>query len=162
MSKFKLPSKLRNKSFGRQLISLGFYYKDDQDDGFSIDAGVENHAWYGILKKFDEEIRKTFKIEMAAIKRQDAAMQYDIPLAQFQAEVKHNMIVGINEWNILHGYAVRPMRGEPFDVSIGYDTAKDQQKTHALFMIMTGIIYLTEWGLLENDNYNGPSYVYMH
>ena len=161
MSKFKLPSKLRNKSFGRQLNSLGFYYKDDQDDGFSIHAGVNDRAWYGILKKYDEEIRKCFVIETAAIQRQDAAMQYDIPLAQFQAEIKHNMIVGINEWNVLHGYAQRPKRGESFDISIGYETEKDQAKVHALFMIMTGIIYLTEWGLLENDNYNGPSYAYV-
>jgi len=133
--KFKLPVKKR------KLVGIGFFYKNDEDTGLGLAAHIGDPDYDLLLqgarvceKNFDQEVR-----DVLLGKGEYAKFNKDLSL--FQEQVKRDMEICI-PW-------------------LKDRNATNRQRITHLIGFLTGVIYLTKWGLLQQDNYNGTLYNYV-
>lgn len=129
--KFQLPKKTK-------LVSLGFFYKNDEDTGLGL-AAHKDHPDFDLLLQGARACEENFKQEVRdVLKGKGEYAKFNKDLSLFQEQVKRDMEICI------------PWLKDP--------NATNSQRIKHLIGFLTGVIYLTKWGLLQQDEYNGTLY----
>lgn len=130
------------------LIGVGYFYKQDTPQGF---------AWF--QTEHDGELWKvTIDQHHLIVKCFEDTMNYietnGVNLEQFQIETQKRCDTFIKQFQTMAGYP----DGKPTD---GFMDIEITGKVMELIsMINIQIYFMTQWGTIENDEYNGMNYVY--
>lgn len=132
--KFKLPVK-------KTLVGIGFFYKNDEDTGLGL-AAHDTHPDFDLLVQASRLTEKRFDLEVRdVLKGKGEYAKFNKDLSLFQEQVKRDMEICI-PW-------------------LKDQNSTNEQRVKHLIGFLTGVIYLTKWGLLQQDEYNGTLYNYV-
>jgi hypothetical protein len=125
----------------KQLINFGTFYRDDKDDGVSINFNtLYNEPKPGFTKVVYDNVTQCGDAMIKAVKEGDDSAE----------SILQQLKMMIKQFNIIvFGSEVRPkMSSYQIDFS-------NRELIKVMMVIMSDIYVLTELGVIPNDNYNG-------
>jgi hypothetical protein len=152
-----------DKGFEGKLTAFGAFYKDSDDDGFSMFVSMMDmapEAWDALIV-WTNDLEQGYKQAMAEIFQQWERL--DLPSKTWEAfrqerndEAVESLQDYIKEWNLLaFGSETRPPKGDIRNIGLGRDELQ-------LFLQISGLVYgLEQEGVIKTDNFNGMIYHHM-
>lgn len=144
---------LKATGIGLNLVGLGWFYKHDTDEGWGIFA-LEGMPLWDFLNDTHKICEETFKQEMKAIENQEEG--YQINLEDFQLDTMNDLKFYIDKFYKLCGFE----DGKQPLAQKGFNWNSTDETMLLVRLICVQIYYLTQWGILEDDDFNGMSYQY--
>ena len=135
-------SKLTKKNT-MKLIGISAYYKDDKDNGVSVQfdkkmLGKQFDSFYQSAKELTEETLRAININ-------------EVTVQDIQSQLKSL----IEDFNVLvFNSSVRPAKSLT-------NTRITNKVLQTMLLILTDIWALTKLGIIKNDNYNGMQFARM-
>jgi len=143
-----ITGKIVKKANGvKTLVSVGAWYKDDCDDGWSFSMGVA-----------DEPVKGSTRVIYDGIIEAGDELIRDVESGEITVEwLKGQMAYSIEQFNIRAVKSTtRPLRCE-YQMDL-----KDRETREAIIAIGTDIYALQARGEIKEDNYNGMQYCYIN
>ena len=136
----------------KELIGFGTFYRDDKDDGVSINfSKLNGEPIPGFTKVIYDSTVECGKHMMAEVRSGELTVQ-DI-FAQLKEAIKHYNV-------ICFGTEVRPQKMH-HNVVLADNGVINTELIKMISVIMSDIYVLTELGVIKNDNYNGLHIMHM-
>ena len=125
----------------KELINFGTYYRDNEDDGVSINFNtLTGEPIPGFTKVVYDNVTQCGDLMIADIKNGKDSVQ-----AIFQ-----QLKLAIKDFNVIvFGSEIRP-KMSAYNVDLS-----NRELIQVMMVIMSDIYVLTELGHIKNDNYNG-------
>ena len=130
------------------LMGVGYFYKQDTPQGFAWFQTEQDGELWNVTIKQHHAIVQCFEDTMNYIETNG------VSLVEFQEATKVRCENFIKQFQIMAGYP----NGKPTDGFINMEiTGKVME---LISMINIQIYFMTQWGTIPNDEYNGMNYVY--
>lgn len=148
-------SKLFNEIGINKLVGIGWYYKQDTDNGFGYHVmQFEKDTW-----KFTQELHKNcdkaYKKVMYEIENKIGEFK-NITLSDFQLDIINQTNSFISEFWKEMGFKDGK---QPLKKRIFIDLSKENIGM-LVTLICMNIYFISQWGLIPDDEYNGMCYNY--
>ena len=136
----EIEKEFRNKSY-KNVISAGYFYKDDEDDGVSF-----------VLDRSDFPTDAMYEVLLKIIDRAAECIARMIEREAEDVEVTFNQLTAA-----IHNYNIKsfgsPVRSQICEVN----TKIDQEMIELFVCIGSDIVALTKLGEIPQNNFNGTS-----
>ena len=155
------------KGFEGKLTAFGAFYKDSDDDGFSMFVSMMDlnpEAWDALIV-WTNDLELVYKQAKAEVFRQweqlvSPSKSWDITWEAFRQRQNDEAVESlqelIKEWNLLaFGSETRPPKGDIRNIGLGREELE-------LFLQIAGLVHMLEReGVIKSDNFNGMIYHHM-
>ncbi len=131
---------------------FGMYYKDNTEEGFNLvvnELNVDGKEMIEEFMKCFNQVQSCYRKEIKGVLNNEKG--YKDGLKSLTRSVKHNLELGIENWNKIQNINSRD-KGLTYELKLDFS---DRFFVETLFHIMYGIYFLVQQGLIVDDNYNG-------
>lgn len=144
---------LRDNVKSANLMGIGYFYKQDQRDGFAWFQLEGQGPLWDVTFEQHKQIEKCFDLEMSLL--EIGTHQSGMSLLEYQEDTKKKCEGYIDVFHTMLGYTNgKPMEQEFMEIEI------TNELMQLISMINFQIYYMSQWGTIPNDEYNGMQYVY--
>ena len=131
---------------------FGMYYKDNSEEGFNLVVNEFDVDGKEIIERFMRcfnGVQSCYRKEIKGVLNNE--MRYKDGLKSLTKDVKHNLELGIENWNKIQNINSRD-KGLTYKLELDFS---NDNFCRIVFHIMYGIYFLVQQGLIVDDNYNG-------
>jgi hypothetical protein len=146
-------SKILQEAGITNLCGVGFFYKHDKHEGFGIYA-IEGQPLWAFMQDVNKTCEFTYKTEMKAIKNQEKG--YQVSLGDFKLDTVNTLNALIPQFYKEVGF---PDGKQPIEKG-GFAWESTEDTYRLIMMICIQIYYLSQWGMIPDDQFNGMLYNY--
>ncbi|NVK76019.1 MAG: hypothetical protein HWE24_21290 [Oceanospirillaceae bacterium] len=145
---------MKKKNIKKKMIPslFGMFYKDNTEDGFNLvvnDFTPKEKDMLETLMNMFQKVQECYRNELKGVMNKERG--YEDGIESLTNDVQKNLELGIKNWNQIQNITTRE-RGSYYELTLDFG---DKHFTQTLFVIMYGIYFLIQRGIITDDNYNG-------